>query len=170
MTMTKFIPPSRKKQVQSSFLVLVLTLLLWGAARWLYELHNTISVWVWAFFVIFLFLLGYGVVDFLFTPPEKRGLLLDEDGLLFQQTSLGRKIGKILRKDVADIELKKNKFWIKAVFLVLKDPESYLTQFSLSSEVEKMVLEQGFPVSDSELDISLEELFDRIQSYFRQAH
>lgn len=33
-----------------------------------------------------------------------------------------------------------------------------------------MVFEEGFPVSDSELDISLEELFEQIQSYFHQAH
>lgn len=167
---TKFIPPSRKKQVKLSFVVLVFALLLWGVARWLYKSQNTIYVWLWFLVVVFLFLLGYQVVDFLLISPEKRGLYLDSDGLLFQQTSLGRKMGRILRKDVSDIELKKNEFWMKVVFLVLKDPESYFTKFSPSNEDKKLILEEGFPVSDSEIEISLEELFDQIQSYFHQAH
>lgn len=168
--MTKFIPPSRKKQVQPFFVALILTFLFWGVARWFYETQNRIYVWLWIFTLVSFCFLGYVAIDFLFTSSEKRGLHLDKDGLLFQQTSLGRKIGKILRKDVADIKLKKNKLWIKAVFLLLKDPKHYLTQFSLSKEIKNMVFEEGFPVSDSELDISLEELFEQIQSYFHQAH
>ena len=55
-----------------------------------------------------LFLLVYNIADFAFNPPNKRGLYLDQEGILFQQTLLGRQVGKILWKDITDIQIQKN--------------------------------------------------------------
>jgi hypothetical protein len=49
----------------------------------------------------------------------------------------------------------------------LKSPDKYLAKIS-SQETKKLILQQGFPISDSELEIDLDELFNRIQSYFYQ--
>ncbi len=42
-------------------------------------------------------------------PPEKRGVLLDDKGILFQQTSLGRMLGKIARKNIIAIDIEETK-------------------------------------------------------------
>lgn len=165
MMTTKFIAPSRKKQRQLSLMLGALTLILWGIARWLYIELSRITISLWILSGASLFLLVYNIADFAFNPPNKRGLYLDQEGVLFQQTLLGRQIGKILWKDITDIQIQKNYLWLKAIYLRLKSPDKYLAKVS-SQETKKLILEQGFPISDSELEIELNELFNRIQSYF----
>lgn len=127
---TKFIPPSRKKQRQLSLILGALTLLLWGIARWLYAEFSRITISLWILSGASLFLLIYNIADFAFNPPNKRGLYLDQEGILFQQTLLGRQIGKILWKDITDIQIQKNPLWLKAIYLSLKSPDKYLAKVS----------------------------------------
>ena len=72
---------------------------------------------------------------------------------------------ELFLKQVTKDFLHKTEKNLSASFLQTLTPP-YLPQ----KNIKKLILQQGFPVSDSELEIDLDELFDRIQSYFHQKH
>lgn len=72
------------------------------------------------FFILLLVFLSYDIGEILITP-EKRGVLLDDEGILFQQTSLGRMVGKVARKNITAIHIKEEKH-MKYIVIYFKSP------------------------------------------------
>lgn len=81
-------------------------------------IHPVIAI----FIILLLIFLSYRIREVVL-PLEKRGLLLDDKGILFQQTSLGRMLGKIARKDIIAIDIEEAKR-IKYIMLSFMLPDS----------------------------------------------
>ena len=118
----KFIAPSRKKQVWIIGILFVIILglgwILWHQYQEKRMIHPVIAI----FLILLLVFLSYNIREVVL-PPEKRGLLLDDKGVLFQQTSLGRMLGKIARKDIIAINIEEAKP-IKYIMLSFMLPDS----------------------------------------------
>ena len=118
----KFIAPSRKKQVWIIGILFVIILglgsILWHQYQEKRMIHPVIAI----FIILLLIFLSYRIREVVL-PLEKRGLLLDDKGILFQQTSLGRMLGKIARKDIIAIDIEEAKR-IKYIMLSFMLPDS----------------------------------------------
>lgn len=79
-------------------------------------IHPVIAIFV----ILLLVFLSCGIREILIAP-EKRGVLLDDEGILFQQTSLGRMVGKVARKAITAIEIEEEKH-MKYIVIYFKSP------------------------------------------------
>ncbi|MDO4714390.1 MAG: hypothetical protein Q4B28_07290 [bacterium] len=147
-------------------------------------LIGLLGYWVWLFqnqktpdrllYYALLILLGFLVFGLKerFASPKKRGLLLDEEGFLYQQTALGRKIGKILWKDIADLQATtlpiSSMQKISCVLVTFTDPIKYDQR--LSAEYREYLAQHNgrFPVVSGELEIGLEEMADWMMMYWKK--
>lgn len=164
----KFIAPNRKKQV---WIIGILSVILlgWGWILWhQYQEKRVIHSVIATFLILLLVFLSYDIGEILITP-EKRGVLLDDEGILFQQTSLGRMVGKVARKNITAIHIKEEKH-MKYIVIYFKSPSfQYPNIFWLwECWSDKLPLGGLLPMPTDELEITLDELWQWIHSYWNQ--
>ena len=165
----KFIAPSREKltkNIRMAVWYFVLSLVINGV---IYYYFYTIHVVLWFVSIVLFCMIPYSIRE-LFRPEEKRGLLLTARGLTYKQTVLGRSVWEVKREDIDEFIIGKSE-WSKAVFLIFKDPEPYITalkNWQLKKDMIKTLRESGVPLSTDELDITTEDLHTWLNSYLRQ--
>lgn len=160
---------------------------------WLYQAQQTPPRLLYYALLILLGFLVFGLKE-RFASPKKRGLLLDKEGFWYQQTALGRKIGKVLWKDIADLQAGTFTFpskfdnaeWkgvadlqagtfrlsslnsINCVAVTFKDPTKYEQGLSAGYREYLAKCDGKFPVVSEELEIGLEEMTDWMMMYWKK--
>lgn len=143
-----------------------------------------LGYWVWLFqhqqtpdrllYYALIFLAGFLIIGLKehFASSKHRGLLLDEEGFLFQQTLLGRKIGKVMWKDIADLQATtlqvSSMNTVSCVLVTFTDPAKY--EQKLSTQYREYLAQHNgrFPVVSGELEIGLEEMTDWMMMYWKK--
>ncbi len=141
---------------------------LWWILWQQYQETEMINPIIAIFIILLLVFLSYSIREVVI-PPEKRGVLLDDKGILFQQTSLGRMLGKIARKNIIAIDIEEAKH-IKYVMIsfMLSDSQYSNTFWLWKYWSKKFPLEGYLPIHTDDLEIEFDELWQWINSYWNQ--
>lgn len=98
---------------------------------------------------------------------NRTGLELDNNGLLFLGTPLGRKLGRVQWQDIQSIQPAKV-YNTNQLLMTFTDPQRYAAKVT-NPQSRKIIIENGFPLNADELDISFQNLQTLVTEYYHRS-
>lgn len=118
----------------------------------------SVGAFIWGLVIFFIFLKSI-------FSNNKNGLILSDEGIIFNGTPNGRKIGKILWKDIDRISIGKiystDFIFLKLNYLIL---DRYL--INIRAYERNNIINNGIGITNNELDIKFDKMKELIEAYF----
>ncbi|WP_312553181.1 STM3941 family protein [Empedobacter brevis] len=158
--MKKTVLFNTKKRLKLLLRAILLTLFSGGMLT-IILLTNPVKV---IYVVLFSGLLLAGILNMM--SKNRTGLELDDNGLLFLGTPLGRKLGRVQWQDIQSIQPAKV-YNTNQLLMTFTDLQRYAAKVT-NPQSRKIIIENGFPLNADELDISFQDLQTLVTEYYHR--